>query len=293
MPLVQRVEQGFQQLFHQDRQPLAVGFRIVQENRRGHGLGRHLRVERAPEIARGQPVKPVGFPAETRADLGRGQVQEAAQGVDAEPGQEVADFGSEIEALQRHAADMVVLFLGRVEDHHDPVTGLGRGIAAETGEPHGHGVVEVGAGEVAVDEAGPFLQAGMEQGKPRGPEPEHPGLVPGGLHLRGKTPQSWNQRVHGFFDGRMGNDPRPEMARKRQPRAMAHAREDTQGPRPAVHPEDGSLGLVLVHHRGGMVLPVRMVPQQQLQGKSCNVNTGHPLHGTTPCGSIPEHPACP
>ena len=72
MPLVQRVEQRLQQLFHQDRQPLVVGFRIIEEDRRGSGLGRYLRVERAPEIARGQPVKPVGFLSQARAHLGRG-----------------------------------------------------------------------------------------------------------------------------------------------------------------------------------------------------------------------------
>ena len=187
---------------------------------------------------------------------------------------------------------MVVLFLGRAEDH-GPVTGLGRGIAAETGEPHGHGVVEACAGEVAVDEPGPFLQAGVEQGKARGAEPEHSGLVIGGFDLRGKTPQPRHQGSHGLFDGRAGDDAGPEMTRKRKPRAVTHARKDAHGPRPMVRPEDGSLWPVPVYHRGGMVLPVGMVPEQQLQGKGRNVNTGHPFHGTTPCGSIPALRGCP
>ena len=42
VPTFQQVEQRLQQIFHEDRQALPVGFRIVEEDRRGGGHGRHL-----------------------------------------------------------------------------------------------------------------------------------------------------------------------------------------------------------------------------------------------------------
>ena len=134
---------------------------------------------------------------------------------------------------------------------------------------------------------------GWSRERPEAPSQNTPGSSREGSTSAAKRRSRGNQAGHGLVDGRAGNDVRPEMARKREPRAVAHARKDARGMRPGVHPENGPLGLVPVHHRGGMVLPVRMVPEQQLQGKGRNVNTGHPFHGTTPCGSIPERPVCP
>ena len=133
----------------------------------------------------------------------------------------------------------------------------------------------------------------MKTFEPRSVEPEDAGLLDGGLDVRGEALQLLGQQRDGAIDLCLRNDGRAQTRGERQSRGIAHPRQDPERAGPLVDPENFALRPVAVDHRDGVVPPVGMAQQEQLERKDRQVNAGHPAHGRSPYASTPAPDACP
>jgi hypothetical protein len=113
-----------------------------------------------------------------------------------------------------------------------------------------------------VDAARPRPRRAVQPREAARVEPEDAGLAARGrrrrLDARAESAQRLRDERDGLLDRVRIDDVRAELRRERQPRRVAHARQDALRARRLVHPEERGLGPVRFDDGGGAVRPLRM-----------------------------------
>ena len=107
-----------------------------------------------------------------------------------------------------------------------------------------------------------------------GVEPEDAGLGGGGLHVRGEAPQAAGQLGDAGLHLGRGRRAGAEIGDQREPGRIAHSGSDPDLTGRRVGPQDAPLRLVHIDHRGRPINPVRVLPQQELEGQGRYFDTG-------------------
>ena len=287
-----------QQALDEEQQARDVGLRIVEVVPRDERLADPQRLQRHPQVARGQSVQALGIRTETPAHSRRGQIQESSHRPDAELLQAVAKRRVDAQPVQRRLPRQHPLG-GRVPEHRRGRSGRGGrrgpgdGVGAETGEADGDRRPQPGRPERSEDPVRPLAGRRIEVRQAGGVQPEHARLVTTRLDVGGEPAQPVRERRDLALDLGRRHLGGVQRARQRQAGAVAHPGTDARLLRRLVRPEDHPLRLVAVDHRHGAALPIGTPSQQELERERRKLSAGHPVHGTTPGRSSPDRAACP
>ena len=254
---------------------------IVEEFLLTNGFAQGTGVDGGPIFVLGEAVKLVGSRAEAFANTGGREVDESADGADAEFVEFLAECGFEFESVDRDLAGVVTFFFG-VSEAEVLAGGFGTGIGSEAGPADGDDAFEFLFGESLADLFGPVLEGREDVLEAGGVEPEDAGFVGGGFDEGAEMFEPAGELDDFMGDLAFGDDAGVEFAGEGESGCVAHAGEDAVAAGAFVGPEDQSLGFVLVDNDGGFRAPVGVASEEELERQGREVNTGPLVHDRGP-----------
>ena len=169
------------------------------------------------------------------------------------------------------------VFLGGIAKDRDPLFRFGDGIAAEAREADGKIGGESARAQILVYGVGPFLRRGVEMLQAGAVEPKDAGFLRRRFDFGSKAHEMTSQFGYGFFTFSRCYFAGAQRRSERKCRGVTQAGKHALLTRLLVDPENQPLRFVFGHHRRRITGPVGMAPEQQLQRKGRQINTGQPV----------------
>ncbi|PRP99982.1 hypothetical protein ENSA5_27970 [Enhygromyxa salina] len=270
-PICELPEQALEHGLDAKQQPRDVGLGRIDLHALTDRVDELAGLHRRPVAVAAALMQALGFDAEAHAQLGPGQGHELAEGPHPEAGEVVAQARGDSEAIEGHGGGHSGLAASIGDDPR------ARAIAAGTLTPGDRVTAkamkadddrgrEAGRAQGLLHRHGPRAEIPPQQDHARGVDPERVGLRElAGLDPRREVEQHGEQLGHGSLDALGRDDRRPQLRCEAARGREAHA---GQHPRPSgvlVDPQQLGLGAVSFDDRDGVLAPVGVIEQQQLQ----------------------------